>query len=629
MIRFIAISLLTCLSFAQTWQGQEQALTGSTSAFIGNTHSWADVDGDGDYDLFIEETGLWINDVNNSGTFINRSNMVPGLGGGAWSTAFGDFNNDGKPDVHIAMGSFGNNALLQNNWPNNFTDVAADFGYVDAEFCQPAFWADYNNDGLLDFYVTHEFPGEAHEFWQNDFPNNFIPRFPQGGGPDDFGLADLNSHAYGSAWADVDLDGDIDTVTSACGFGGVIPDENPHNKFYENMTINNNGAQADAFSDRSLALGLVDSGEVSAGSDDYWALFFDYDGDEYLDLFIGDNGGSHRLWRNTTSGNTIGFQLIPASTHNLNGGGAFGHAAVAGDYDNDGDQDIYITTSGLHTNNGDGTFTPSNMIPTSGSFRDPSWVDFNGDGFLDLLNQEDLFLNPGNSNHWLSVELVGNSGLNTTTTAHHVKIQLTANGVTQHRQHRSQVGSYSQHLLPTHFGLGSATMVDEIRVTWPNGDTDTLTNVTADQSITIVQAADCTGTLTATTNQTFRYCTGDSISLSANSDNAVGVSWRITQGPSNNPAQFSDVNSLNTDFTPSMPGSYTVVLNYIGCFDDGVTYTFTDTDFDDSGNYDLGDIFNAATFWNTQEKLNTYDLNNDNQHNILDILSSCFFTAQP
>lgn len=615
--------LATCLAYGQTWQGQEQILTGSTSSFSGNTHSWADVDGDGDFDLFIEDSTLWINDLSGSGNFTNASNLVPALSGGAWSTAFGDFNNDGKPDVHIAMGTSGTNALLQNNWPMAFTNVAGTYGYSDSEFCQPAFWADYNNDGLLDFYVTHEIPNEPHEFWQNQFPNNFVPRFPIGGGPDTFGLADLNSHAYGNAWADIDLDGDIDTVTSACGFGNAIPGEMPHNKVYQNLTINPGGSPSDSFADRTLDLGVVNASEVSNGSDDYWALFFDYDGDEYLDLFIGDNDGNHRLWRNTTVGNNLAFSLVNSGTHNLTGGGAFGHAAVDGDFDNDGDQDLYITTSGLHINNGDGTFTDSNLIPTSGSFRDPSWVDFNNDGFLDLMNQEDLYLNPGNSNHWLQVNLVGIPALGTPTTAHHVKLRLTANGKTQHRQHHTQVGSYSQHLLPTHFGLGSETMVDELVITWPNGMTDTLTDIPVDQRITIVQAADCTGTLSSSQNTSIRFCQGDAINLVGQSSNGVQVAWRVISGPDTSAGQFSAVNTLSTTFTPSAPGTYTVNLNYIGCFSGGLSYTFTDSDFNGNGIYDLDDILDAGSFWNTNQNLKTYDLNDDGKLNIIDLLSTC------
>jgi len=627
MYRFYAVILVSGMAFAQPWATQENLLTGSSSSFSGGTHTWADVDGDGDYDLMIEGTRLWINDVNNSGQFLDNHSMLPNFAGGAWSAASGDFNNDGKPDIHIAMGTSGTNVIFQNNWPAAYTNVASDFGYVDAEFCQPAFWADYDNDGLLDFYVTHEIPGEPHEFWQNQFPGDFVPRFPQGAGPDDFGLADLNSHAYGLAWADIDLDGDIDTVTSACGGGSGVPGESPHNKVYENLTVKNGGTADDSFDDRTLDLGVVNASEISNGSDDYWALLFDYDGDEYLDLFIGDNDGNHRLWRNTTKGNTLGFEIVSPGVHNLQGGGAFGHAAVDGDFDNDGDMDLYLTPSGLFINNGDGTFTHSNDIPSTGSFQDPSWADFNNDGFLDLFNHNDLYLNPGNSNHWLDVELVGNPAMGTTTTAHHVKIQLTANGVTQYRQHRTQVGAYSQHLLPTHFGLGSATTVTELVITWPNGTTETYNDLTVDQKFTVVQAADCTGTLSSNTAAELKFCAGDTLSLSTDSSNKVPVAWRVISGPDTSVNQFSNVNGLDTDFTPSTPGTYTVSLNYVGCIEDSIEFTISDSDFDGNASYTIDDLLDAAGSWNTTNDLGTYDLNGDGVHDLMDLLSNCWFSS--
>ena len=625
MYRFLAVFAISGIALAQPWAPQENTLTGSSSSFIGGTHTWADVDGDGDYDLIVEGDELWINDVNNSGMFINNSNLIPNFSGGAWSAASADFNNDGKPDFHVAMGTTGTNVIMQNNWPAAYTNVAAEYGYTDSEFCQPAFWADYDNDGRIDFYVTHEIPGEPHEFWQNQYPNDFEPRFPQGAGPDDFGLADLNSHAYGLAWADIDLDGDIDTVTSACGGGGAIPGENPHNKVYENLTVKNGGTADDAFDDRTLDLGVVNASEVSNGSDDYWALLFDYDGDEYLDLFIGDNDGNHRLWRNTTVGNNIGFELVNPAVHNLQGGGAFGHAAVDGDFDNDGDQDLYLTPTGLFINNGDGSFTHSNDIPSGSSFQDPSWVDFNNDGFLDLFNHTDLYLNPGNSNHWVDVDLVGNPAMGTTTTAHHVKIALTANGVTQYRQHHSQVGSYSQHLLPTHFGLGSATTVTSITITWPNGTTETFNDLAVDQKYTFVQEADCTGTLSSNTQANLKFCLGDTIGLSTDSSNKNPVSWRVISGPDTGVGQFSNVNGLDTDFTPSQPGTYVVSLNYIGCIDGDVTFTISDSDFNGDASYDTDDLLDAFQFWNTSLQTETYDLTGDGFNDLFDLISNCYF----
>ncbi len=625
MKAIIGCIFLFCLgAYAQPWATKAQALTGSSSAFQGNSHSWADVDGDGDYDLFIDNGTLWINDVNHSGVFINSSGLVPGISGGIWSSAFGDYNNDGKPDLHLAMGTSGTNQILENRYPSAFVDVAADYGYNDSEFCQPAYWADYNRDGLLDFYVTHENPGEPNEFWQSGYPNNFIPRFPTAGGQDKFGLADLNSHAYGLTWGDIDLDGDIDVVTSACGSNTAIPGQRPYNKVYENRTEALDGNPNDSFVNRTLSIGVVDQAEIQAGSDAYWATLFDYDNDGWPDLFIGDNDGQHRLWHNTgqTAGD-FGFEQVPAGTHHLQGNGAYGHTAVAGDWDNDGDLDLYLTNAGLFRNDGGGSFTLTNHVPSTNSFNDASFVDYDGDGWLDVLNQGNLYQNPGGTNHWLSVELEGLPSMGTPRSAHGAKIRVTSGGKVQTREHRFMVGTYSQQMLPTHFGLGTATTIDEVRVIWPNGDETVLNGVGIDQQITIAELADCSGSLVATTSTDIVYCHGDTVELSANSSNAVGVHWRVQSGPATSSTQFSSPDALATLFTPAQAGSYRIVLEYFGCPDSAVEYWLHDSDFNLDGDYDGEDLLVSLPTWQTSEAISNYDLNQDGAHDIRDMLIQC------
>lgn len=612
---------------AQPWAARSSALTGSSSAFAGNSHSWADVDGDGDHDLIIDTRVLWLNDVNNTGVFINGSSLIPGTGGSIWSCAFGDFNNDGKPDLHLAKSGQLSiyNDLLENRYPNPFVNVAATYGYQDDKFCQPAYWVDYNRDGLLDFYVTHEFPGDPHEFWQNNYPNNFIPRFPATvGAPDTFGLADLNSHAYGLTWGDIDLDGDIDAVTSACGTGNVIPDEDPHNKVYENRTVALDGNPSDSFTDRTKQIGVVSQSEIENGSDDYWATLFDYDNDGFPDLFIGDNDGNHRLWHNTGEvPGDFGFELVPSGTHNLTSNGAYGHTAVAGDWDNDGDLDLYVTCAGLYRNDGGGSFSLTNHVPSVTSFRDASFVDYDGDGWLDLLNQGNLYQNPGGSNHWLAVELEGQPSKGTTRSAHGVRIRVTTGGLVQTREHRFMVGTYSQQMLPTHFGLGSSSTIDEVRVFWPNGDETVLENVAVDQLITVAEQADCSGDLNPISATNLTFCQGEPVDLSAQSNNAVPVRWRVLSGPSTHSGQFSSTTALTTEFTPAEPGSYRIVLEYQGCPDSAIEFMLHDSDFNQDGVYDSEDRLMSLPAWQTTTELGTYDLNGDGIHDVRDTIRQC------
>ena len=155
-------------------------------------HSWADVDGDGDPDLFIH--GLWrllINRVNEGLGFEDVTAEMIGSrpSGTSVSATFGDFDNDGDPDLFLGRSNI--DKLLQNNWPEPFVDVAPTYGIDNPEFPQTINWVDYNLDGLLDLYITLEFDGLAvdegdrgHRFYESDFPNSFIKRrcdVPPGG----------------------------------------------------------------------------------------------------------------------------------------------------------------------------------------------------------------------------------------------------------------------------------------------------------------------------------------------------------------------------------------------------------------------------------------------------------------
>jgi len=626
MVRFaFFISLMVAPLLAQNWQGVEVQLTGSASAFDRPYgHSWADVDGDGDFDLFLNGShGLYINRLNENGTFELRDDLMPaGLPGGGWATTFGDFDNDGDPDIHLGNGSI--DYLLQNNWPAKFVDVAPELNITDPKWNQSINWADYNKDGLLDLYITHERPSTdgAHELYQNNYPKPFLPRFPLGNEEDIVGLADKNSHAYGLTWGDIDLDGDLDVVTSACGTSSTIPGENPHNKIYRN------NFPAPIFEDLSLATGLVTASEVQNGSSSYWGQLFDYDGDAFPDLLIGKtgSGGQHRLWRNTgINTGDFGIDEVPISTHTVSGSSAFLRGATAGDFDNDGDLDLFTTSEGLYENLGDGSFQQrTDLFPTRSEGADVSFVDYDLDGDLDIFNFKDLYENPGTpGNNWIAIELEGAGTLSgTPRSAHHVKISLTAGGVTQHREHRYMVGSYSQHMLPTHFGLGTATVVDEIRIKWMNGETDVYTNVTPNQYITYVEAPNCVDGFTID-NPVQLYCLGDTLNLEASTLGEGSPYWYVIEGADIDPAQFGSPRALTTTFTPSRPGHYSVAIRYQQGCPRILTMDLYDTDYNKDGLYNFNDTLAIMQYWNTSENVTPYDRDTDGMVSLLDLLLSC------
>jgi hypothetical protein len=176
------------------------------------------------------------------------------------------------------------------------------------------------------------------------------------------------------------------------------------------------------------------------------------------------------------------------------------------DYDNDGNLDFYIVNSEgqgvpnkLFRNNGDGTFTDmasdagvGAKLPDDGRGSDASFADYDNDGFPDLFVNNGggtsvgtymLFHNNGNSNGWLKVVLRGTqsnlSGIG-------AKLRLVAGGKTQYREYTGQ-HYMGQNYIPIHFGLGQATSVGSLTIQWPSGTAQTLTNIAANQTITVVE----------------------------------------------------------------------------------------------------------------------------------------------
>ena len=190
-----------------------------------------------------------------------------------------------------------------------------------------------------------------------------------------------------------------------------------------------------------------------------------------------------------------------------------GVSAVAGDFDNDMDLDIYIVTSNaagnepnvLYDNQGDGTFEPvENLGDARGSNlgigHTVTTTDYNNDGFLDLfitngdfphlLNQDapyQLLKNEGNNNHWLEIDLEGTVSNRDGIGA---KVYVTAGGVTQLRQQSGGMHDGVQNDSRLHFGLADNTLVDEIRVEWPSGITQSIEDIEVDRVFDIVESSD-------------------------------------------------------------------------------------------------------------------------------------------
>jgi hypothetical protein len=378
----------------------------------GNGHgiAWGDYDNDGDLDLYQSDTGGQNRLFRNDG--VNFQNVAPGVGivdsGPGQGVAWGDFDNDGFLDLYIARaGASLTNRLYQNNGGSAFTEVSSGAQVADPSDSRGVAWGDYDDDGDLDLYVAND---GANRLYRNEGNDTFT---------DDAGNAGVDGSAdsQGATWGDYDGDGDLDLYVA-----------NPTGT--ANSLFQNQGDET--FLPMEGSAGVGDTG---LGEDVAWG---DCDNDGDLDLYVSNYGSANRLYVNNGDGS---FAELGQFAGVADGGNGFG--ATWGDYDGDGDLDLYVSNYGS-----------ANL----------------------------LYQNQGNANHWLQVELEG-----TVSNRDGIGVKLFATVGTGQLRRDVDGGSgyFSQSSLPVEFGLGSATVVDELRVEWPSGIVQTLTNVATDQLLTL------------------------------------------------------------------------------------------------------------------------------------------------
>jgi len=185
------------------------------------------------------------------------------------------------------------------------------------------------------------------------------------------------------------------------------------------------------------------------------------------------------------------------------------HSAVAGDFDNDMDIDLYLVCSGpvenkpnrLFENDGRGGLrlvTDAGGAAGSTVGRGDLVVsaDYDRDGFLDLFvvngqgpppfsdGPHQLFRNVGNDNHWIEIDLVG---ARSNRDAIGAMVVVETAGRQQRRGQGGGMHSFAQNHVRLHFGLGPHLQVDRLTVHWPDGGVQTLEDVAADQILRLEQ----------------------------------------------------------------------------------------------------------------------------------------------
>jgi hypothetical protein len=448
--------------------------------------AWGDFNNDGYLDLFVSNFGtpfnyLYRNDGNGSFTRITTGEIATddtNSEGASW----GDYDNDGNLDLFVAVGLGGNDLLYHNNGDGSFTKIPSGPVVQSGGNSRGCAWGDYDNDGHLDLFVANE-QGQNNFLFHNNGGGTFA-RITSGGVANDGGAS------YGCAWGDYDNDGFLDLF---------VANLNQNNFLYHN---NRDGTFTRLMSGR-----IVSDGGASQG-----CAWGDYDNDGLLDLFVANRNQKNFLYHNEGNGE---FTAITNSAPVNDTGYSWSPAWI--DYDNDGFLDLFVANgpaSGpgqnnfLYRNNGDGTFgrVTSGPVVNDGAISDGcAWGDYNNDGFVDLfvanLNDQNnlLYRNDGNSNHWLTVRCVGRlsnrSGLGTK-----VRIKTAEQSRWQMREISGGSGYGSQNAPYAYFGLGAATNIETVRIEWSSGTVQELHSVTPEQLLTVTEPAISISPASATRN---------------------------------------------------------------------------------------------------------------------------------
>ena len=319
-----------------------------------------DYDNDGDLDVFLVQGGtigatgargsatsrLFRNDLvvaPDGRRTVHFTDVTAGAGAGVrgygMGAAVGDYDNDGYLDLFVT--SFGATTLLHNNGDGTFTDVTKQAGLSDTAWSTSAAFIDYDRDGNLDLFVAHyvDFTPAANKLC-NDPVGTRDYCTPKTYRPVPARLFRNDGHGH------------FVDVTVAAGIS------------------------------KAYGAGLG----VAVG---------DYNGDGWPDLYVANDGTANQLWINQRNGTFVDQGLISGTALNPAGNPEGSMGIASGDFDLDGDEDLFVTniageTSALYVNDGHGNFEDARartgLAALTAAFTGfgTDWIDYDNDGWPDL-----------------------------------------------------------------------------------------------------------------------------------------------------------------------------------------------------------------------------------------------------
>lgn len=252
----------------------------------------------------------------------------------------GDYDNDGWVDLYLTR--FGPNQMFRNRGDGTFVDVSIETGTADPAWSIPASFFDYDRDGWLDLFVGN---------YMNYTLATHTPCFFQAG-PRDY----------------------------------CPPNASPA---HPNVLYRNQG-------DGTFAVVTEEAGLAAEFGPALGSATADYDNDGWIDLFVANDEQENQLWINQRDGTFRNLALLRGTALGATGSAKADMGVDAGDFDNDGDEDLIVTEltgqgSTLYVNDGTGLFADQGArygirgpsLPHTGFGT--GWLDIDLDGWLDIV----------------------------------------------------------------------------------------------------------------------------------------------------------------------------------------------------------------------------------------------------
>ena len=397
---------------------------------------WADIDNDGDQDLFaafrLAPNKLWINEGDMNMVDVSETCGIAQDNRRSFGPAFGDFDRDGQIDLFVSNYGYGvdipqGNELYRNLGDGTFEEVSDELGMGGANLQSfQAQWVDVDRDGWLDLNVIRDRFIYPNLFYMNNGSSGEVT-FTESA--ESMGL-DVAINCMSTCAHDYDRDGDIDFFLSGGLEGNVFLQNDGSGNFTDITT-------------ESLAMNEI-----------CWAgQWIDVDADGWEELHVATS--------------IAVYVDYPAILYQFN-----------------------EEPDALFTNN-EGTLEETGTFFQSVTSLGYSTAigDYNDDGFVDLVSHHigpipEFRTSTPNENNWLMVRL---EGTESNRDAIGSKIEIWRGGNYWYRETYCGEGYLSQNSRWEHFGLGSATAVDSLTIHWPNGLVETWQEIEANQNLLLIE----------------------------------------------------------------------------------------------------------------------------------------------